>query len=94
MQLFGKIEELQNTVQNLQLIITNQLSKKKTGLLIDSYFSATKIKWILDNVEGVRAKAEAGELCFGTVDTYLMYRLSEGEDIQNRYYKCFAHNAI
>ncbi len=55
------------------------LIKEKTGLLIDSYFSATKIKWILDNVDGVRARAEAGELCFGTVDTYLMYRLSEGE---------------
>ena len=55
------------------------LVKEKTGLLIDSYFSATKIKWILDNVDGVRARAEAGELCFGTVDTYLMYRLSEGE---------------
>ena len=53
--------------------------KEKTGLLIDSYFSATKIKWILDNVEGTRAKAEAGELCFGTVDTYLMYRLSAGK---------------
>ena len=46
--------------------------KEKTGLLIDSYFSATKIKWILDNVEGARARAKAGELCFGTVDTYLM----------------------
>ncbi len=58
---------------------TNQsLVKQKTGLLIDSYFSATKIKWILDNVDGARAKAEAGELCFGTVDTYLMYRLSSG----------------
>ena len=55
------------------------LVKEKTGLLIDSYFSATKIKWILDNVDGVRARAEAGELCFGTVDTYLMYRLSGGE---------------
>ena len=52
--------------------------KEKTGLLIDSYFSATKIKWILDNVVGARAKAEAGQLCFGTVDTYLMYRLSSG----------------
>ena len=53
------------------------LVKEKTGLLIDSYFSATKIKWILDKVDGVRAQAEAGELCFGTVDTYLMYRLSK-----------------
>jgi glycerol kinase len=50
----------------------NQLVKEKTGLLIDSYFSATKIKWILDNVEGARKKANEGKLCFGTVDTFLM----------------------
>lgn len=49
---------------------------EKTGLIIDSYFSATKIKWILDNVPGAREKAERGELCFGTVDTYLMWSLS------------------
>jgi glycerol kinase len=51
----------------------------KTGLVIDAYFSATKIKWILDNVQGARARAERGELAFGTVDTYLMYKLSKGE---------------
>tara|TARA_B100000073_G_scaffold43161_1_gene32202 strand:+ start:102 stop:1547 length:1446 start_codon:yes stop_codon:yes gene_type:complete len=56
----------------------NQLVKNKTGLLIDSYFSATKIKWILDNVEGARKKANEGKLCFGTVDTFLMYKLSKG----------------
>ena len=56
----------------------NQLVKEKTGLLIDSYFSATKIKWILDNVEGARKKANEGNLCFGTVDTFLMYKLSKG----------------
>ena len=56
----------------------NQLVKEKTGLLIDSYFSATKIKWILDNVEGARKKANEGKLCFGTVDTFLMYKLSKG----------------
>lgn len=50
----------------------------KTGLVPDAYFSATKIKWILDNVEGVRARAERGELCFGTVDTFLMWKLSGG----------------
>lgn len=53
--------------------------KKKTGLLIDSYFSATKIKWILDNVEGAREKAERGELLFGTVDTWLIYNLTGGK---------------
>lgn len=59
-----------------------QLSAKirsKTGLVIDAYFSATKIKWILDNVEGARQKAENGELCCGTIDTYLAYKLSEGK---------------
>lgn len=46
--------------------------KETTGLLIDAYFSGTKIKWILDNVEGAREKAERGELLFGTVDTWLI----------------------
>lgn len=49
---------------------------KNTGLVIDSYFSATKIKWILDNVEGVRERAEAGELLFGTVDSWLIYKFT------------------
>lgn len=51
----------------------------KTGLVPDAYFSATKIKWILDNVSGARERAERGELLFGTVDTYLMWRLSRGK---------------
>ena len=50
----------------------------KTGLVLDAYFSATKLKWILDNVEGARARAEKGELLFGTVDTYVMWHLSKG----------------
>jgi len=54
------------------------LVKDKTGLIIDSYFSATKIKWILDNVEGAREKASAGKLCFGTVDSFLLFKLSNG----------------
>ncbi len=49
---------------------------KKTGLIIDSYFSATKIKWILDNVKGARAQAENGELLFGTVDSWLIYKFT------------------
>lgn len=53
--------------------------RQKTGLLIDSYFSATKIQWILDNVEGARKKAERGELLFGTVDTWLIYNLTGGK---------------
>lgn len=52
----------------------------KTGLLIDPYFSATKIKWILDNVEGAQAKADNGELLFGTVDAYLIWKLTNGKN--------------
>ena len=52
--------------------------RAKTGLLIDAYFSATKIKWILDNVEGARERAERGELLFGTVDTWLIWKLTGG----------------
>ncbi len=50
-----------------------------TGLVIDSYFSGTKIKWILDHVEGARARAEKGELAFGTIDTWLMWKLTQGK---------------
>ncbi len=51
---------------------------KKTGLVIDAYFSGTKIKWILDNVDGVREKAEKGDILFGTVDTWLVWNLTAG----------------
>ena len=53
--------------------------KQKTGLIIDAYFSATKVEWILNNVEGARAQADAGELLFGTIDTWLIWNLSEGQ---------------
>jgi glycerol kinase len=53
--------------------------QKKTGLRIDAYFSATKLKWLLDNVPGVRARAERGELAFGTVDTWLIWQLTQGQ---------------
>lgn len=53
--------------------------RDKTGLLADAYFSGTKIKWILDNVEGAREKAERGDLLFGTVDTWLIWNLTKGE---------------
>jgi glycerol kinase len=56
-----------------------QTVTEKTGLLLDPYFSATKINWILENIEGARAKAENGELLFGTVDTYLLWRLTGGK---------------
>lgn len=59
--------------QGLEAVIT-----KKTGLLLDPYFSASKVAWILDNVPGVRTRAEAGELAFGTVDSYLLWKLTRG----------------
>ena len=53
--------------------------REKTGLIIDAYFSATKLKWILDNVPGAREKAEAGQLLFGTVETWLIWKLTCGK---------------
>lgn len=53
--------------------------RSRTGLLIDPYFSATKLRWILENVEGARERAERGELLFGTIDTWLIYRLTGGQ---------------
>ena len=55
------------------------LIREKTGLRLDPYFSATKIAWILEHVEGARARAERGELCFGTVDTWLIWKLTGGK---------------
>ena len=57
----------------------SSLVQQKTGLLIDSYFSATKIAWLLYNGPGARARAEKGELCFGTIDSYLLFRLTGGK---------------
>src|ERR1700733_5150386 len=54
---------------------------KRTGLLLDAYFSATKIAWILDNVPGVRARAEAGDLLFGTIDTWLIWKMTSGHNV-------------
>lgn len=56
-----------------------QKIRQKTGLLLDPYFSATKLVWLLDNVAGAREKAERGELAFGTVDTFLLWRLTHGQ---------------
>ncbi|MFT4694423.1 MAG: glycerol kinase, partial [Francisella sp.] len=53
--------------------------RKNTGLVVDAYFSATKVKWILDNVEGAREKAENGDLLFGTIDTWLIWNFTKGE---------------
>lgn len=65
-------EELKN--RGLESVVTD-----KTGLLLDPYFSATKVKWILDKVEGVRKRAVAGEILFGTVDSFLLWRLTAGK---------------
>ncbi|HBK71303.1 MAG TPA: glycerol kinase [Flavobacteriaceae bacterium] len=56
-----------------------QLIREKTGLVIDAYFSGTKVKWILDNVDGARKKAEAGDLIIGTIDTWLIWNFTKGE---------------
>lgn len=56
----------------------SDMIKEKTGLIVDPYFSATKIKWILDNVQGVRERALSGRLLFGTVDSYIIWKLTEG----------------
>ena len=53
--------------------------KEKTGLLLDPYFTATKLSWILDKVKGARHRATAGELCFGTIDSFLIWRLTAGK---------------
>ena len=65
-----------------------QKIQQKTGLLVDPYFSATKLAWILDNVTGARKKAENGELAFGTIDSFLVWRLTQG-----RQHKTDATNA-
>ena len=59
--------------QGLEALFTG-----RTGLLLDPYFSGTKLAWLLENVDGARARAERGELCFGTIDTFLIYRLTGG----------------
>ena len=55
-----------------------EMIQKKTGLVIDAYFSATKVKWILDHVEGARREAEEGRLLFGTVETWLIWKMTKG----------------
>ena len=66
-------DKLKENPKNIELI------KEKTGLILDAYFSGTKVKWILDHVDGAREKAKQGKLCFGTVDTWLIWRLTRGK---------------
>lgn len=68
-----------DTCQQLRDLGHETKISEKTGLLLDPYFSATKISWILDNVDGARKKADAGELAFGTVDSYLLWQLTKGK---------------
>ncbi|MFC6291604.1 glycerol kinase [Macrococcus epidermidis] len=68
-------QEICNELKNRDL---EQTFKDKTGLLLDPYFSGTKVKWILDNVEGARDKADAGDLLFGTIDTWIVWKLTRG----------------
>lgn len=65
--------------EQLKVAGHEKLVSERSGLVLDPYFSATKITWILDNVNGARAKAEAGGLCFGTVDSFLLWRLTGGK---------------
>lgn len=65
-----------------------ELFRQKTGLVIDAYFSGTKIKWLLDHVEGAREKAEKGELLFGTIDAWLVWKLTKRQGACDRLFQC------
>ena len=68
----------QEIVDDLREAGHEKMIQDKTGLKLDPYFSATKVKWILDNIEGTRERAEKGELLFGTIDSFLIWKLSDG----------------
>ena len=80
----GTISELLNIsskqvsklINSLKAKGYTEMFRKKTGLIIDAYFSGTKVKWIIDNVPGARENAEAGELLFGTVETWIIWKLT------------------
>ena len=65
--------------ENLKKDGLEEIINKKTGLLLDPYFSATKIAWILDNIDGLRKKAESGNVCIGTIDSWLIWKLTKGK---------------
>ena len=67
---------------------------QKTGLLLDPYFSATKAHWLLENVEGLRARVQAGEVLLGTIDTYLIYRLSGAQCLCDGRHQCRPHHTL
>ena len=68
--------------------------QKKTGLVIDAYFSGTKVKWILDHVEGARERAKRGELLFGTVETWLIWKLTKGGGACHRLFQCIPDDVV
>ncbi len=68
-----------NMIEKMEKDGMSELVRKKTGLIPDAYFSGTKLKWILDHVEGARERAKNGELLFGTVDTWLIWKLTKGK---------------
>ena len=78
MRLSGKIVVTADMCEALKADGFEPTITRNTGLLLDPYFSGTKLKWILENVEGAKAGAEAGDLLFGTVDSYLIWRLTDG----------------
>lgn len=71
--------QTQSIIEELKKADLETFFQEKTGLKLDPYFSATKVKWILDNVDGAREQAEAGDLLFGTIDTWLIWKLSNGK---------------
>ena len=75
----------------------SEMIREKTGLVIDSYFSGTKVKWILDNVEGAREKAEAGDLVLGTIDSWLIWKMTDGglhiSDVTNACSEVYGHTS-
>ncbi len=79
MQSYGRTNALPPICEELKSRGLTDYVRNNTGLVIDSYFSATKIKWILDNVEGVRDRAQKGELAFGTIDSWLIWKLTGGK---------------
>ena len=71
-----------------------ELIRERTGLVVDAYFSGSKIAWILDNVPGARARAEAGKLAFGTIDSWLVWKLTERRDAHHRRHQRLADDAL
>ncbi|KOY77866.1 Glycerol kinase [Apilactobacillus kunkeei] len=71
-------KQTSDIANDLKAVGYTDMIHEKTGLVIDSYFSATKIKWLLDNVDGIREKAENGDILFGTIDTWILWKLTGG----------------